>query len=191
MISGFVREAEGVKVVEESVADVSERRMPTKEADVLGLETHLFQEVEGLIESGGKEIAALRRQRAHEDFEARGGAEAVLKIGRRHGELVKVREQRRMAQGFGHEGASGASGESIEDRGAVIMRPYDLAFLILGGSQCLRERSLTSVAEEVVVAHTDLPGLINASDLGKKRGHVQRAVGSATSGEKDGIPGLA
>ena len=49
------------------------------------------------------------------------------------------------------------------------MRPYDLAFLILGGSQGLRERSLTSVAEEVVVVRTDLPGLINASDLGEKR----------------------
>ena len=53
--------------------------------------------------------------------------------------------------------------------GAVIMRPYDLAFVILGGSQGLRERSLTSVAEEVVVAHTDLPSLINASNLGEKK----------------------
>ena len=88
---------------EKNVADVSERRMPTKEADVLGLETHVFQEVEGLLESGGKEIASLRRQRAHEEFEAGGGAEAVLKIGRRHGDLVKVREQGRMAKGFGHE----------------------------------------------------------------------------------------
>jgi hypothetical protein len=52
--------------------------------------------------------------------------------------------------------------------GAVIVLPYDLAFLILGGSQGLRERSLTSVAEEVVVAHTDVPSLINASDLEKK-----------------------
>jgi hypothetical protein len=100
-------EAEGFQVVEESVADVSERRVSTKEADVLGLETNVFQEVEGLLESGGKEIAALRRQRAHEKFEAGGGAEAVLKIGRRHGELVKVREQGRMAKGFGHEEASG------------------------------------------------------------------------------------
>ncbi len=33
---------------------------------------------------------ALRRQRAHEEFEAGVAAEAVLKIGRRHGELVKV-----------------------------------------------------------------------------------------------------
>src|SRR5216684_4755085 len=99
----FTREAEGFQVVEESVADVSERSMPTKEADVLGLETNVFQEVEGLIEPGGKEIAALRRQRAHKKFEAGGGAEAVLKIGRRHGEFVKVREQGRMAKGFGHE----------------------------------------------------------------------------------------
>src|SRR6266852_1935612 len=99
----FTREAEGFQVVEESVANVSERRVPTKEADVLGLETHVFQELEGLLESGGKEIAALRRQRAHEEFEAGGGAEAILKIGRRHGELVKIREQGRMAKGFGHE----------------------------------------------------------------------------------------
>jgi hypothetical protein len=42
------------------------------------------------------------------------------------------------------------------------------------------------VAEEVVVAHTDLPGLINASDLGEKRGRVQRAVASAPSAEKNG-----
>jgi len=155
----FAREAEGFQVVEESVADVSERRMPTKEADVLGLETHLFQEVEGLIESGGKEIAALRRQRTHEEFEARGGAEAVLKIGCRHGELVKVREQGRMAQSFGHEGASG---EIIEDRRAVIMRPYDLAFLILGGSQGLRERSPTVHIRPAWY-------LIDASDLGRKK----------------------
>ncbi len=113
--------------------------MPTKEADVLGLETNVFQEVEGLLEPGGKEIAALRRQRAHKKFEAGGGAEAVLKIGRRHGEFVKVREKGRMAKGFGHEGASG---EIIEDRAAVIMRPYHLAFLILSGSQGLRERLL-------------------------------------------------
>lgn len=139
----FTRKAEGCQVVEESVVDVCEHRMPTKEADVLGPETNVFQEVEGLLEPGGKEIAALRRQRAHEKFEAGVGAEAVLKIGRRHGELVKVREQGRMAKGFEHEGASE---EIIEDLGCgnnSAIRP------------CLpRERSLTSVAEEVVVAHT-------------------------------------
>jgi hypothetical protein len=54
-----------------------------------------------------KEIAALWRERAHEKFEAGGVAEAVLKIGRRHGELVKVREQGGMAKGFGHGAASG------------------------------------------------------------------------------------
>ncbi len=68
------------------------------------------------------------------------------------------------------------------------MRPYDLAFLILGGSQGLRERSLTSVAE-VVVAHTDLPSLINASDLGEKGGRVQMAEASATRAEKNGSRG--
>ena len=47
------------------------------------------------------------RERAHEKFEAGGVAEAVLKIGRRHGELVKVREQGGMAKGFGHGAASG------------------------------------------------------------------------------------
>jgi hypothetical protein len=88
--------------------------MPTKEPDVLGLKTNVFQEVEGLLESGGKEIAPLRRQRAHEKFEAGVGAEAVLKIGRGHGELVKVREQGRTAKGFGHEEVCG---EIIEDRG--------------------------------------------------------------------------
>lgn len=77
--------------------------MPTKEADVLGLETNSFQKVEGLLESGGEEIAALRRQRAHEEFEAGVGAETVLKIRRRHSELVEVRQQGRMAKGFGHE----------------------------------------------------------------------------------------
>ena len=49
------------------------------------------------------------------------------------------------------------------------MRPDDLAFLILGGSQSLGERSLTSVAEEVVVADKDLPSLINASYLRDKK----------------------
>ncbi len=68
------------------------------------------------------------------------------------------------------------------------MRPYDLAFLILGGSQGLRERSLTSVPEEVVVPHTDLPSLINASDLGEKKQDVlQMAVASATRAEKNGL----
>ena len=36
------------------------------------------------------------------------------------------------------------------------MWAYDLAFLILGGSQRFRERAPTSVAEEVVVGHTEL-----------------------------------
>ena len=79
-----------------------------------GWKRNVLQEVEGLLEPGGKEIAALRRQRAHKKFEAGGGAEAVLKIGRRHGEFVKIREQGRMAKGFGHEEASG---EIIEVRG--------------------------------------------------------------------------
>jgi hypothetical protein len=33
---------------------------------------------------------------------------------------------------------------------------YDVAFLIIGGSQRFRERAPTSVAEEVVVGHTEL-----------------------------------
>jgi hypothetical protein len=110
----FTGEVEGFQGVEESVADVSERSMPTKEADVLRLETNVLQEGEGLLEPGSKEIATLRRQRAHEEFETGGGMEAVLKIRRRHAELVKVREQGRMAKGFGHEEASG---KIIEDRG--------------------------------------------------------------------------
>jgi len=47
----------------------------------------------------------------------------------------------------------------------------------------------TSVAEEVVVAYTDLPSLINASDLGEKRGRVQMAVASATRAQKTGTRG--
>jgi hypothetical protein len=96
-----------------------------------------------------KEIAALRRQRAHEEFEAGGGSEAVLKIGRRHGDLVKVREQGRMAKDFGHEGASGEIIENIGRGNNAAIRP------------CLpRKRFLTIVAEEVVVAHTDLPIIV-------------------------------
>jgi len=48
----FTREAEGFQVFEESAADVSESRMPTKEADVFELETNALQEVERLLESG-------------------------------------------------------------------------------------------------------------------------------------------
>ena len=80
-----------------------------------------------------------------------------------------------MAKDFGHEGASG---EIIEDIGCgnnAAIRP------------CLpRKRFLTIVAEEVVVAHTDLPSLINASELGERRGRVQMAVASATRAEKNG-----
>ena len=54
------------------------------------------------------------------------------------------------------------------------MRPYDLAFLILGGSQGLRERSLTSVAEEVVVAHTDLPQFDQRFGSGEKKEDVYK-----------------
>jgi hypothetical protein len=49
----------------------------------------------------------------------------------------------------------------------AAMWAYDLAFLILGGCQGLRERSLTSVAEEGVVGHADLPLLeLSARILG-------------------------
>ena len=67
---------------------------------VLG-HAELFEVVEHLLQSGGDQKIAPRRQRAHEEFEHCGVGHALVEIGLQHRKLIQIGQQRALALAHG------------------------------------------------------------------------------------------
>ena len=82
-------EAEGGKIIEQVVAEASGAFEPV---DVGGGELQRLEIIERVVEPGGEQEAAPRRQPPHEEFEHRLLVLAAIQIGLDHVEFVEIGE---------------------------------------------------------------------------------------------------
>lgn len=89
----FSRETEAREIVEKFRANVAENGMLAKVIDFFGREAHVFQEIEGLRETGSDEEIAFGRETPDEKLESGAGVKAGLKIAGSHGEFIEIGEK--------------------------------------------------------------------------------------------------
>ncbi len=84
-------EAEAAQIIDQVLAKAAGALEP---GDLRVGETQGFKKIQRLLEAGGEQESAPRRQRPDEQLEYRGIGVAMIQIGLDHGELVEVRQQR-------------------------------------------------------------------------------------------------
>ena len=84
-------------MLEEGIRNRVEGGLLAQVADVFVREAQALQIIERRIHSGSHQVGALRRQVANEKLKRGTGIHAVLKIARRHRQLVQINQQRRIA----------------------------------------------------------------------------------------------
>src|SRR5262249_4072276 len=87
----FARESECAEIIEKVVVKSARALEPT---DIGGREAKIFEKTQRLLQSGGEQESAPRRQTAHEQLEYRGAGVAMIQIGLNHVDLIKISQQR-------------------------------------------------------------------------------------------------
>src|SRR5262249_14722282 len=84
------RESESAEIIEKIVVKSARALEPT---DVGRREVKIFEKIQRLLQSGGEQESAPRRQSAHEQLEYRGAGVAMIQIGLNHVDLIKIGQQ--------------------------------------------------------------------------------------------------
>src|SRR5262249_36456554 len=89
------RKLKSREIIKKIGVHVAEKRQGAEIGNVFAREAHIFEEVEGLLQSRGHQIIAALRKVANKEFKRGAGVEAVLHVPGRHREFVEVGEQPR------------------------------------------------------------------------------------------------
>ena len=100
----LTRKPELAQVTEKGIRNGAESRLLAQEPHVIVGEAQVFQVPERRIEPRRHQVSALGRQLAHKKLERGPAVDAMLKVGRRHGELVEVHEQGAIVVSLEHPG---------------------------------------------------------------------------------------
>src|SRR5215467_11240827 len=96
------RKLKSREIIKEIGMNAFEERQSSEVGDVFSRKAHVFEEVEGLLQSGGNQIIAALGEVANKKFKRGTGFEAVLDVPRRHREFVEVGEQPRKWSAYKH-----------------------------------------------------------------------------------------